>query len=171
MPIYVLLVILHLLIFFGYQNVSGISSQQEPVFTIMGQGIRDLSFENKIEFSQVSDSQPEIDIDIQADGRKVKDDIYEVVLMIRAEAAQNGKVLFILELQYMGICQIQNIPDDSLPMLLMIQVPTLLFPYARQVVSEITSSAGFPPLLLQPVDFASLYQRQNSDNSVIAGNA
>ena len=137
----------------------------------MGQGIRDLSFENKIEFSQVSNDQPEIDIDIQADGRQVKDDMYEVVLMIRAEAAQNGKILFILELQYMGICQIQNIPDDSLPMLLMIQVPTLLFPYARQVVSEVTSSAGFPPLLLQPVDFASLYQRQNSENSLIAGNA
>lgn len=151
--------------------MSGVNSQQEPIFTIIGQGIRDLSFENKIEFSEPSDDQPEIDIDIQADGRKVKDGMYEVVLMIRAEAAQNGKVLFILELQYMSICQIQNIPDDSLPMLLMIQVPTLLFPYARQIVSEVTSSAGFPPLLLQPVDFASLYQRQNSESSVIAGNA
>jgi preprotein translocase subunit SecB len=151
--------------------VSEIKAQLDPVFTILGQGIRDLSFENKIEVEQTSDVQPEIDIDIQADGRKIKDDVYEVVLMIRAEAKQDSKTLFILELQYMGICQIQNIPSESLPALLMIQVPTLLFPYARQIVSELTSNAGFPPLLLQPVDFAALYQRQNSNNAVAAGNA
>lgn len=152
-------------------NVSEIKAQLDPVFTILGQGIRDLSFENKIEFNQASEEQPEIDIDIQADGRKVSDDVYEVVLIVRAEAKQNKKALFILELQYMGICQIQNIPEESLPSLLMIQLPTLLFPYARQIVSEITSSSGFPPLLLQPVDFAALYQRQNSENMVAAGNA
>lgn len=146
--------------------MSEIKAQLDPIFTILGQGIRDLSFENKVEFNQTSDEQPEIDIDIQADGRKVDDDVYEVVLMVRAEAKQNNKTLFILELQYMGVCQIQNIPADSLPALLMIQLPTLLFPYARQIVSEITSSSGFPPLLLQPVDFAALYQRQNSENTM-----
>lgn len=152
--------------------MSEIKAQLDPIFTILGQGIRDLSFENKVEFNQTSDEQPEIDIDIQADGRKVDDDVYEVVLMVRAEAKQNNKTLFILELQYMGVCQIQNIPSDSLPALLMIQLPTLLFPYARQIVSEITSSSGFPPLLLQPVDFAALYQRQNSENAMApAGNA
>lgn len=151
--------------------MSEIKAQVDPVFTILGQGIRDLSFENKIEFNQTSDEQPEINIDIQADGRKINDDVYEVVLMVRAEAKQNSKTLFILELQYMGICQMQNIPDEALSALLMIQLPTLLFPYARQIVSEITSSAGFPPLLLQPVDFADLYQRQNAENVVVAGNA
>ena len=93
MPILVLLVILHLLIFFGYQNVSVISSQQEPIFTIMGQGIRDLSFENKIEFSQVSNDQPEIDIDIQVNGGGANGQADAIRLAIARALVEHDKKL------------------------------------------------------------------------------
>lgn len=151
--------------------MSEIKTSLEPIFMIIGQGVRDLSFENKIDLGTVSDEQPEIDIDIQVDGQRKESNVYEVTLMVRAEAKQNTKTLFILELQYMGVCQIENIIEENISPLLMIQVPTLLFPYARQIISEITSSSGFPPLLLQPVDFANLYAQQNSQNFAVAGRA
>lgn len=150
--------------------MSDIRAQLEPTFSILAQGIRDLSFENQIGFGLNLEEQPEIDIDIQADGKKLNDDTYEVVLTLSAEAKQDDKTLFLVELQYMGLCQIQNVPAEMIQGLLMIQTPTLLFPYARQIISDVTSNGGFPPLFLQPVDFAALYNNQQQ-NSGVAGNA
>lgn len=151
--------------------MSEIRAQLEPNFSILSQGIRDLSFENQVDFGVSFDEQPEIEIDIQADGKKIDDETYEVTLMINVEAKQAEKTLFIIELQYMGLCQIQHVPAEVMPSLLMIQTPTLLFPYARQIISEVTSNAGFPPLFLQPVDFAALYHNQQPEVGVAAGNA
>ena len=139
-------------------------------FSIIGQGIRDLSFENLINTSNPSSEQPQIDIGIEADGKKITDDTYEVTLRIKAEASHEEKTLFLLELEYMGICRIQNVEDEFIPGLLMIQTPSLLFPFARQIVADVTTNAGFPPLLLQPVDFAALYHNQQTQNQV-AGHA
>ena len=85
-------------------------------------------------------------------------------------AKKEDKPLFLIELQYVGLCQIENVPDEMLAGLLMIQTPTLLFPYARQILSDVTSNAGFPPLFLQPVDFAALYHNQQANVGVV-GNA
>jgi preprotein translocase subunit SecB len=90
--------------------------------------------------------------------------------MIRVEAKQKEKILFLIELQYAGLCQAQNVSADVLPSLLMIQTPTFLFPYARQIISDTTSQAGLPPLFLQPVDFAALYRNQQ-EKAGVAGNA
>ena len=145
-------------------------AQLEPTFSIVAQGIRDLSFENKIGFGTNISEQPEINININANGKKIDDETYEVMLMINVEAKQEDKPLFLIELQYVGLCQIENVPDEVLPGLLMIQTPTLLFPYARQILSDVTSNAGFPPLFLQPVDFAALYHNQQANVGVV-GNA
>lgn len=150
--------------------MSEIRAQLEPSFNILAQGIRDFSFENQLGFGAALEEQPEIDIDIQANGKKIDDNTYEVVLMISIEAQQQDKVLFIIELEYAGLCEIQHVPADVLPGLLMIQTPTLLFPYARQIISDVTSNAGFPPLFLQPVDFAALYHNQEKE-ATVAGNA
>ena len=151
--------------------MSEIRAQLEPNFSILAQGIRDLSFENQVNFGINLEEQPEIEIDIQVDGKKIDDETYEVTLMINVEAKQADKTLFIIELQYMGLCLVQHIPADVMSGLLMIQTPTLLFPYARQIISEVTSNAGFPPLFLQPVDFAALYQDQQPEVGVAVGNA
>ena len=147
-----------------------IHAQLEPTFSILAQGIRDLSFENQVGFATNIDEQPEINININANGKKIDDETYEVMLMINVEAKQENKPLFLIELQYVGLCQIENVPDEMLAGLLMIQTPTLLFPYARQILSEVTSNAGFPPLFLQPVDFAALYKNQQSNVGTV-GNA
>ena len=145
-------------------------TQLEPTFSIVAQGIRDLSFENQIGFGTNISEQPEINININANGKKIDDETYEVMLMINVEAKQEDKPLILIELQYVGLCQIENVPDEMLAGLLMIQTPTLLFPYARQILSDVTSNAGFPPLFLQPVDFAALYHNQQANVGVV-GNA
>ena len=145
-------------------------TQLEPTFSIVAQGIRDLSFETQIGFGTNISEQPEINININANGKKIDDETYEVMLMINVEAKQEDKPLFLIDLQYVGLCQIENVPDEMLAGLLMIQTPTLLFPYARQILSDVTSNAGFPPLFLQPVDFAALYHNQQANVGVV-GNA
>ncbi|MCX7343920.1 MAG: protein-export chaperone SecB [Proteobacteria bacterium] len=147
------------------------TTQDEPSFSILGQGIRDLSFENLITFEDSRTEQPEINIGIEADGRKVDDDVYEVTLRISAKANYEESPLFILELEYMGLCQIKNIPEDMIPSLLMIQTPAMLFPFARQIIADTTSNAGFPPLFLQPVDFATLYHNSQKNSGEIVGHA
>lgn len=147
------------------------TSQVEPSFVILGQGIRDLSFENLIDFNSASNEQPEINIGIEADGKKLDGDTYEVTLRIKASANVEKSPLFILELDYVGLCQIQNVPEEMIPGLLMIQTPTIIFPFARQIIADTTSNAGFPPLFLQPVDFAALYQNSQKSNSDLVGHA
>ena len=147
------------------------TTQSEPSFVILGQGIRDLSFENLIDFSNESNEQPEISIGIEADGKKLDSDTYEVTLRIKASANVKKAPLFILEIDYIGLCQIQNVSEEMIPGLLMIQTPTLIFPFARQIIADTTSNAGFPPLYLQPVDFAALYQNSQKANSDMVGHA
>ncbi len=151
--------------------MSEITAQSEPIFSILGQGIRDLSFENLLDLNDSNHEQPEIDIGIEADGKKVADDTFEVTLRISAEAAHGDKTIFLLELEYMGLCQIKNVQDEMIPGLLMIQTPALLFPFARQIIADITSNAGFPPLFLQPVDFVALYQSQQANKDQVVGHA
>ncbi len=159
--------------------MSEIRAQLEPSYNILAQGIRDLSFENHLGFGVVLEEQPEIDIDIQANGKKIDDETYEVVLMINVEAKQEEKTLFIAELEYMGLCQVRHVPEEVMPSLLMIQTPSLLFPFARQIIADVTSNAGFPPLFLQPVDFAALFHSQAQEgetqtideNTGVAGTA
>lgn len=146
-------------------------NQSEPTFMILGQGIRDLSFENLINFNNESNEQPEISIGIEADAKKLSADTYEVTLRIKASANVQKNPMFILELDYIGLCQIQNVPEDMIPGLLMIQTPSMIFPFARQIIADTTSNAGFPPLFLQPVDFAALYQNSQQSNSDVVGHA
>ncbi len=147
--------------------MSEIHAQAEPTFNIIAQGVRDLSFENKLGFGVTLTEQPEINVNIQANGKKITEETYEVTLMVNVEAKQKEKTLFLVELQYVGVCQMQNVSADILPGLLMIQTPTFLFPYARQIISDTTSQAGLPPLYLQPVDFAALYSNQQANTDTV----
>lgn len=146
------------------------STQAEPTFNIIAQGVRDFSFENKLEFGVGLGEQPEINVNIQVNGKKNTEETYEVTLLINVEAKQKEKVLFLIELQYAGLCHTLHVPADVLPTLLMIQTPTFLFPYARQIISDTTSQAGLPPLYLQPVDFSALYHSQQANINTV-GNA
>lgn len=127
---------------------------------VLGQYVKDLSFENP-GHSPVQ-SQPNIDlgIDVGATPHADGNGLYEVSLKLSAKAVADGTVLFITELDYAGLFQLQNVPQAQLEPLLLIECPRLLFPFARRIVAEITREGGFPPLLIDPVDFVQLYQQQ-----------
>lgn len=152
----------------GSNNKESIKAESLPV-TIHAQYVRDMSFENpKAPHSlRPGDSAPQMDINIGMDARKIPDNdalagMYEVVLNVRAAALDKDKTpLFIAEIQYAVLCSIgENVPEDTRHPLLLIEMPRMAFPFVRQILCEATQHGGFPPLLLTPVDFTSLYMQQ-----------
>ncbi len=131
--------------------------------TIRAQYVKDLSFENPdpiAAFSQDTDIQPNIAVNIGARADNVGDENFEVVLDIRVEAKRGDSVLFIAELSYAAIVAVENLEEGAIGPFVMIEAPHLIFPYARNIISDMTREGGFPPLLLAPVDFAALYKQQ-----------
>jgi preprotein translocase subunit SecB len=133
-----------------------------PTLNIVGQYIKDLSFENPRAPQSLltAPSQPKFNITINVGVNKQTDEIYAVDLTLNAKAERDSGILFSVELVYGGIFRIRNVPDNQLGPLLMIECPRLIFPFARQILANITQAGGFPPLLMDPVDFTAIY-RQN----------
>ena len=133
-----------------------------PSLRVLSQFIKDLSFENP--GSVVGEGQPNIDlgIDVSATPHQQGNGLFEVSLKMNAKAAVGDNVLFLTELDYGGIFQLENFPESDMEPMLLIECPRLLFPYARRIISEITRDGGFPPLMIDPVDFVALYQSQKA---------
>ncbi len=131
---------------------------------ILGQFIRDMSFENIVAQKGVSgDATPDVNVAVSLDAKKRPvDHQYEVVSKYKVTAKNKGTddTLFLMELDYGGIFHIENVPEDQLHPFLMIECPRLLFPFARQIVHNVIRDGGFPPLNLDSIDWVSLY-RQN----------
>jgi preprotein translocase subunit SecB len=128
---------------------------------VNAQFIKDLSFENPqiLQMLQSSEQLPEIDIKINVNHTPLEtEDTHEVSLMVTAKGSKNKKEVFVLELTYAGIFTIKNIEQSLLHPILMIECPRILFPYVRNIISDLTRDGGYPPLLLKPVDFADLYR-------------
>ncbi len=127
----------------------------EPAISILAQYTKDLSVENpsapQVFQWQV---QPNLDVQFNINVETVADDVHEVVLKIEVNARSDNGVHFVVDLSYGGLFGIRNVPADALQPFLLIEAPRLIFPFARQVVAEAVSSSGFPPLLLDPIDFA-----------------
>lgn len=137
---------------------------QPPQLNVMAQYIKDLSFENPNAPAslQPQQQQPAINIQINVDANNLSASDYEVAIRIEGKAEQGTTVLFSFELVYAGVFRIQNVPQESLHPVVMIECPRLLFPFAREIVANSVRNGGFPPLLLDPVDFVTLY-RQNME--------
>ncbi|MGN6283528.1 MAG: protein-export chaperone SecB [Afipia sp.] len=133
-----------------------------PQLNVLAQYIKDLSFENPNSPSSLApqDKQPQINIQINVSATGMGEHDYEVALSIEGKAENDGKLLFGFELVYAGVFRIQNVAQENLHPLVMIECPRLLFPFAREIISAATRNGGFPPLMLDPVDFVGLY-RQN----------
>ncbi len=135
---------------------------QAPSLNVMAQYIKDLSFENPgapISL-QPRETAPEINININVNANPLAETDYEVEIRLEAKATAGEDVLFNVELQYGGVFRIIGVPQDSIHPVVLIECPRLLFPYARQIVSDTTRNGGFPPLMIDPVDFAQLYQNR-----------
>lgn len=137
--------------------------ETQPSLHVLGQYVKDLSFENP--GHAPVQTQPNIDLGIDVNAKPVSENVYEVSLRMKAEAKADQAVLFISELVYAGQFELTNVAEDQLEPMLLIECPRLLFPFARRIVAEITREGGFPPLLIDPVDFVHLYRSQLSQNS------
>lgn len=132
-----------------------------PQIAALAQYVKDLSVENPSS-PQVFQwqEQPSLDVQFNIAVNKIADDVHEVVLKIDASARSNSGVHFVLDLSYAGLFGLRNLPEEQLPPFLLVEAPRLLFPFARQIVAASTQDAGFPPLMLDPIDFASIYLSQ-----------
>jgi preprotein translocase subunit SecB len=135
--------------------------QMPPQLSVVAQYIKDLSFENpNAPKSLAGSQQPQIAIQINVNARPTVDNDVEVELALNGKAEANGSVLFNFELLYGGVFRIRNVPQDSMNALVLIECPRLLFPFAREIIANTVRNGGFPPLLLDPVDFVSLYRQR-----------
>lgn len=132
---------------------------QNAVFMINAQYIKDLSFENPgaPQSLVIKDKKPDISIDTDVAATKISDESFEVNLAIKCQAQTDNTPQFMIELVYSALVTLQGVPEEHIKPLLFIEVPRLLFPFARAVLSNTTREAGFPPLLIQPIDFGRLY--------------
>jgi preprotein translocase subunit SecB len=135
---------------------------QQPQLNVLGQYVKDFSFENPNAPRSLgqNQTQPGINVGINVALAQLAPTDFEVGLKIEGKAEAAGAVLFAFELTYAGIFRIQNVPQEHLQPLLMIECPRLLFPFAREMISTAVRNGGFAPLLLDPVDFVSLYQQR-----------
>ena len=141
---------------------------------IRAQYIKDLSFENPdplAAFSQNIDTQPNISVNIGAHADNLGNNNFEVILNIRVEAKRKEQVLFIAELSYGSVVGIDGIEESAAAPFVMIEAPHLIFPYARNIILDMTREGGFPPLLLAPVDFAALYKQQQEQAATSGNNS
>lgn len=135
-----------------------------PKMNILAQYVRDLSFENILAQKGVAgELNPEIQVNVNIDAKKrTTDKQFDVIVKLRVDSKSKNtnNVLFVLELDYGGVFQIENIPDDQLHPYLLIECPRMLFPFLRRIVSDITRDGGFPPLNLENIDFLKLYRQE-----------
>lgn len=143
------------------------NQQQAPVppkMQVLGQYIRDMSFENILAQAGVQgEVQPDISVEVTLDAKKRNvDHQYEVITKytVGSRNKTGGEQLFLLELEYAGIFHIENVPDEQIHPFLMIECPRMTFPFVRRIVSDITRDGGFPPLNLDTVDFLALYRQE-----------
>jgi preprotein translocase subunit SecB len=148
-------------------NGGGEPSPQQPQGTapqlnVLAQYIKDFSFENPNAPRSLgsNEGQPAINIQINVGVGQLAPTDYEVSLKIEGKAEGSGLLLFAFDLSFAGLFRIQNVPEENIYPLVMIECPRLLFPFAREIIASSVRNGGFPPLLLDPVDFVALYQQR-----------
>lgn len=135
-----------------------------PVMRVMNQYVKDLSFENPNAPQAVRPDlpAPSVDVSVDVNARAVAESQYEVELSCSATATRDGQTVFVVETNYAGHFLVQNVPAEQMEAVLLVAAPQLLFPFARQVIATATRDGGFNPLMLEPLDFAGMYQMQKA---------
>lgn len=138
------------------------ATQAGPMLSVLAQYTKDQSFENPNapESLRTGMAAPEISINIEIGRQMLADDTVEVVLMLRADARRGEQVAFIAELEYAGLFAFQNVNVDEIQPLILIECPRLLFPFARQIMAQMTQNGGYPPIMLEPPDFAAMFREE-----------
>ena len=135
--------------------------ENEPGFRMQKMFIKDLSFEspNSPGIFLEQNNNPRVDIYLHVKNQKLDDSNWEVGLSITASfKGKEDKTIFIIEIEHAGVFMIKNIPEEHMPALLAVECPTLLFPFTRQIMSQLAVDGGFMPFLMEPVNFMALFQ-------------
>ncbi len=155
----------------GNGEAAGGQQNTQPQAGLIAQYIKDLSFENPnapASIQNFGQERPEIGINVNVAAQRIAEEGYEVELKIEATAKRQDQAFFVIEISYAGLFGIRNLPEERLEAFLLVDAPTLLFPFARRIMADAARDGGFPPLLLDPVDFAALY-RQNKAQQQAGG--
>ena len=145
------------------ENTQNPENAARPEFRMQKMFIKDISFENPNApevYITPQKSEPKVELNLNLNHTSLDNDHYEVTLQIYAKVAtkDDEKTLFILEIEHSGIFLIRNVPQEHIEMVLGVDCPTLLFPFTRQIVSQVTVDGGFSPFLMEPVNFMALFQ-------------
>jgi preprotein translocase subunit SecB len=153
------------------ENGFDMSGQDLPQVAILTQYVKDLSFENpNAPASLQSTEQPRIDVNVAVNAKRAGDNVFEVELKITAKAMTGDVAAFMIDLVYAGLFGLTNVPEEALEPFLIIEAPRIIFPFARRIVADSVRDGGFPPLMLDPIDFAALYMAQQGQGAQV-GNA
>lgn len=143
-------------------NGVGASAKDEQAggaIQVLGQYIKDLSFESPgaPQSLQGQKTEPKLGLEVNVNAKKIGDDVFETAIVLNADAKSDEGPIYTLELEYGGAFRLAGIPEDQLQPILLVNCPALLFPFVRRLVADITREGGFPPLFLDPIDFAKLF--------------
>lgn len=141
-----------------------------PQLRVLTQYVKDFSFENPgaPQTLQNQAKAPAINISVNVNANPLSQNDYDVVLTLNARAENDGKVLFNLELLYGGVFHVSGFPQEHMLPILFIECPRILFPFARQIIADATRNGGFPPLMLDPIDFAAMFQQKIAEEQAKA---
>ena len=157
------------------ENEASAQAPQAPQvkMNVMTQYVRDMSFENILAQKGIQgDVQPDVQVQVNLDAKKrSQENQYEaaIKLNITNKAKGGDATLFVLELDYVGIFQIEGIPEEQMHPFLLIECPRMIFPFVRRIVSDVTRDGGFPPLNLETIDFVALYRNEIARRQAAAG--
>ena len=148
-------------------------AQEGSGVRILAQFIRDLSFENPRapESLRGGAAQPQIDLGVEMNARSREDGFFEVDLKLSAKANREDGPIFVVELLYGGVFQIAGVPVEDIEPVLLIECPRYLFPFARKIIADVTSDGGYPPFMLDPIDFAGVYTARKAQEAEQVGHA
>lgn len=143
-------------------------SSNVPSIGVLAQYTKDLSFENPNAPQKALAQQPDINIEINVNAKPLNASDIEVELTIEVRAKDEQQLLFAIDLAYAGVFRILNIAAEAKQQIVMIECPRILFPFARQIVADVTRNGGFPPLLMDPIDFVGLYRERMAQQQAAA---
>ena len=146
-------------------NGNGAATDAAPQLNVIAQYTKDLSFENPNAPRSLGQQQgaPEISIQVNINLRQLAESDFEVELLLEGSAVEGTNTLFKFDLNYAGVFRIVNIPEQEMHPILMIECPRLLFPFAREIIANAIRGGGFPPLLIDPIDFVGLYRQRMAE--------
>ena len=151
------------------ENSTGAASQQNATassFAINAQYVKDLSFENpNIPGLLKLEAEPSVEMNIDVKGSNLNNDFYEVVLTLSCKGTSGETTLFVAELSYASLISLNDVPEEQIQRILFVECPILMFPFARNIIADATRDGGYPPILMQPVDFQAIFDKGSQDPS------